>query len=141
MKVNGPSGSGSVASRPARAAEGGFSPGSSGEAESTTSAVRAGPLSSVGSLEALLALQDAETPTERRRRAVRRAGRILDALDELKIAVLDPDGGELGALQRLQGAIRETRGGSEDPRLAGVLEEVELRAAVELAKRETRAAA
>jgi hypothetical protein len=95
----------------------------------------------VGSLEALLALQETSSPLERRRKAVRRAGRILDALDELRIAVLDPDGLDAAALQRLQGAVREARGQTQDPGLEDVLEEIEIRAAVEMAKRETRAAA
>ncbi len=72
---------------------------------------------------------------------MRRAGRILDALDDLRIAVLDPEGLDGAALQRLQGAVRDARGQTEDPGLEDVLEEIELRAAVEMAKRETRAAA
>ena len=98
-------------------------------------------MSAVGSLEALLALQETSTPTERRRRAVRRAGRILDALDDLRIAVLDPVGLDRTALERLYGAVREARSQTEDPGLEDVLEEIEVRAAVEMAKRETRAAA
>ena len=86
-------------------------------------------------VEALLALQDVGGPLERRRRSVRRAGRILDVLDGVKIALL---GGELSAadLERLQHAIREERLATDDPRLEGVLDEIELRAQVELAKLE-----
>ena len=40
----------------------------------------------VGSLDALLALQGATDPLERRRRAVRPGGPLLDVLDELKLA-------------------------------------------------------
>jgi hypothetical protein len=86
-------------------------------------------------VEALLAMQDIETSTERRRRSVRRAGRLLDELDEIKIALL---GGELGTaqLERLGRAIREQRSGTEDPKLETLLDEIETRAAVELAKLE-----
>ena len=86
-------------------------------------------------VEALLALQDVETTPERRRRSVRRAGRLLDELDEIKIALL---GGELGQaqLERLAKAIREQRSATEDPALEGLLDEIETRAAVELAKLE-----
>ena len=141
MKVHGPASQLAVTGRPARAAADGFAPEASGEAEAPSNAVRPGALSSVGSLEALLALQEADTPRERRKRAVRRAGRILDALDDLRIAVLDPDSAETPALHRLLGAVGEARGETEDAGLDGVLEQVELRAAVELAKREMRAAA
>jgi hypothetical protein len=38
-------------------------------------------------------------------------------------------------------AVRQERSATDDPRLEGVLDEIETRAAVELAKREARAAA
>ena len=86
-------------------------------------------------VEALLALQDVETATERKRRSVNRAGRLLDELDGLKIALL---GGDLdaGQLDRLARAVREQRAATEDPKLEGILDEIETRAAVELAKLE-----
>ena len=86
-------------------------------------------------VEALLALQDVGGPLERRRRAVRRAGRILDVLDEIKVALLE---GELGGadLDRLRRAVRDERERTEDPALEAVLDEIELRAAVEVAKLE-----
>ncbi|HEY9219700.1 MAG TPA: flagellar assembly protein FliX, partial [Phenylobacterium sp.] len=74
-------------------------------------------------------------------RAVSRGGRILDVLDQVRIAML---GGELtvGDLERLKRAVRDERDLTEDPALEAVLDEIELRAAVELAKHEgaTRAA-
>ena len=137
MKVTGPSGVGSAQGpRPARGAGGeGFRlvspPTVSGPGQ--TSSVSAA--SGVMGVEALLALQDIGTPTERRRRAVGRAGRILDVLDEIKVALLDGDlsGGDLDRLRR---AVREERAGTDDPKLEAVLEEIELRAAVEVAKLE-----
>ena len=86
-------------------------------------------------VDALLALQDVGGPLERKRRAVGRAGRILDVLDEIKVALLD---GELnlGQLDRLRRAVRDERGRTDEPRLEGVLDEIELRAAVEIAKLE-----
>jgi hypothetical protein len=87
----------------------------------------------VGSIDALLALQSVGTPLERRRRAVGRAGRILDLLDQMKVSLLEgaltPD-----SLGHLVGAVREQRDRTDDPRLEGVLDEIETRAAVELAK-------
>jgi CRISPR/Cas system-associated endoribonuclease Cas2 len=86
-------------------------------------------------MEALLALQDVGGPLERKRRAVRRAGVILDELERLKISLLE---GEVtrSDLDRLARAVREARERTDDPKLEDVLEEVELRAAVELAKLE-----
>jgi hypothetical protein len=87
----------------------------------------------VGSIDALLALQEVGGPLERRRRAVRRAGVILDVLDEVKLALLD-GGVPQAALERLVSAVRLERGSADDPRLQGLLDEIETRAAVELAK-------
>ncbi len=86
-------------------------------------------------VEALLALQDVGGPLERKRRAVRRAGRILDVLDEIKVALLE---GALSSadLDRLRRAVRDERERTEDPALEAVLDEIELRAAVEVAKLE-----
>jgi hypothetical protein len=86
-------------------------------------------------VEALLALQDVGGPLERRRRAVSRAGRLLDVLDEIKVGLLD---GALGAadVERLGRALREQRAATEDPQLEAVLDEIEVRAAVEAAKLE-----
>jgi len=96
-------------------------------------AAPASGVAGVSSVGALLALQDVGGPLERKRRAVGRAGRILDVLDEVKVALLDgairPDD-----LQRLQAAVREERSATDDPQLEGVLNEIETRAAVELAK-------
>ncbi len=142
MKVNGSASASAAAARSGgRPVADGFAPTSSDEAGAAAPATRAAASGPVSSLEALLALQETSTPTERRRRAVRRAGRILDALDDLRIAVLDPEGLDTVALQRLQGAVREARSQTENPGLEDVLEEIEVRAAVEMAKRETRAEA
>ena len=137
MKVTGPGGIGtSSGARPARGAGGdGFrviapdTAGGAGQA-SAVSATR-----NVMGVEALLALQDVGGPLEGKRRAVRRAGRILDVLDDLKVALLD---GELSGaeLDRLRRAVRDERDATEDPKLEAVLDEIELRAAVEVAKME-----
>ncbi|MGZ3401910.1 MAG: flagellar assembly protein FliX, partial [Phenylobacterium sp.] len=62
-------------------------------------------------------------------------------LGQIKVGLLE---GELssGDLDRLRRAIRDERDATEDPGLEAVLDEIELRAAVEMAKleRSTRAA-
>lgn len=90
-------------------------------------------LAGMAGLDALIALQAAGDPLERRRRSVGRAGRILDVLDGLKLAMLD---GRVPAssLDRLMRAVREERAATEDSRLEGLLDEIETRAQVELAK-------
>ena len=137
MKVNNSSGVGSASGvRPgARPPASGFSLPGAAEATEVAHATPASGVTGVGSLDALLALQEVSGPLERRRKAVRRAGRILDVLDEIKVALL---GGDLTpvSLDRLVVAVREQREGAEDPGLEAVLNEIETRAAVEIAKLE-----
>lgn len=138
MKVTGTGGvSQSSGAKPARAAGGGdgFRIAGPQAAAAPAQVSSSASVGGVMGVQALLAMQDVETPTERRRRSVRRAGRLLDELDEIKIALL---GGELGQaqLERLGRAIREQRSATEDPNLEALLDEIETRAAVELAKLE-----
>jgi hypothetical protein len=120
-------------------------PGAAGAGFAVAGADAAGAASGVAaplgiaSIDALLALQEVGGSTERRKKAVRRASVILDVLEDLKIGVLD------GAIQpqtlgRLIEAVRQQRMRTGDPTLEGVLDEIETRAAVELAKLEPRAA-
>ena len=76
--------------------------------------------SAVADVSALMALQGVETATERRRRAIRRGGSLLDRLDELKIAMLSGEAGE-GALERLGRTLREERPDDADAGLTGLL--------------------
>jgi hypothetical protein len=135
MKVNGPSGPGSTAAPRGGAAPsaGGFSLDGFGGASETAPAARTSGVAGVGSLDALIALQEVGGPLERRRKAVRRAGQILDVLDELKLGVLD-GGVPPATLDRLVQAVRLERGEADEPRLRELLDEIETRAVVELAK-------
>lgn len=137
MKVNGPGGTASVGSGGVRRpVAGGFSlEGAAAAPEAASSGAAAGV--AAATLDALIAIQAAPTALERRRRAVGRAGRLLDMLDDVKLSMLE-DGNPGLALDRLRIAIREQRDGTDDPRLEGILDEIETRAAVELAKREAR---
>jgi hypothetical protein len=125
-------------SGPARAkaaSGGGFSLPSVGASGAAGGVAQAAGVAGVGSLDALLALQAVGDPLERRRRAVKRADRILDVLGEMKVALLD---GALSpaTLERLARAVREQREATDDPGLEGILNEIETRAAVEMAKLE-----
>ena len=137
MKVTGPSGpSAPQGARPARAA-GGFSVPSTGGAASAAATAAAAGVSGVAGVSALMALQGVEDATERRRRAIRRGGGLLDRLDELKLALLSGEAGE-GALDRLCRSLREERPVDLDPALNSLLAQIDLRAAVELAKADLR---
>lgn len=136
MKVSGSGASGPVSGPGAPKSKdgGGFSPAAGGLEEVSSPPMTAMP-SGVTSLDALLALQETSTPTERRRRAVVRADRMLDMLDQVKLALLDGQvSGE--SLERLRVTVGETRAQTEDPGLEGVLNEIETRAMVELAKQD-----
>ncbi len=101
---------------------------SSGGTASTVQAPR-----SLGSVDALLALQELPDATTSTRRALRHAEDILDALEDVQMGLV------VGALpktqlNRLLGLIRREQDQVPDPKLTEVLKEVELRAQVELAK-------
>ena len=84
MKVNNTSGTGSATGAgKARATGGGqgFQLPTVGGASAPAAAASVSSLSPVMNVSALLALQDVGTPTERKRKAVRRAARMLDALE------------------------------------------------------------
>ena len=137
MKVTGPSGPSSPnGARPAKAA-GGFSVPSATGAASAGATAAAAAVSGVAGVSALMALQGVEDPTERRRRALRRGGGLLDRLEELKLALLSGEAGE-GTLERLGRSLREERPIDADPDLNSLLAQIDLRAAVELAKADLR---
>jgi len=142
MKVTGPGGIGpSSGARPARGGSGeGFRIIAPGTAAGPSQASSVSATQGVMGVESLLALQETGGPLERKRRAVGRAGRILDVLDNIKVALLE---GELGAgdLDRLRRAVRDERAATDDPQLEAVLDEIEVRAAVEVAKLEQAARA
>ncbi|RVU15501.1 flagellar assembly protein FliX [Methylobacterium oryzihabitans] len=93
----------------------------------------AGSAAPLAGLDAILTLQAQDDPAERRRRAARRGHDLLDALDRLKAALL---GGRVNAadLTAIAARLAERAGATGDPRLDGLIGEIELRAQVELAK-------
>jgi hypothetical protein len=132
MRIYGPNGA-ALANAPAsarRAAGGKFSVNESATPRNSSAA---SSLRSISTLDALMALQGVEDPTERKKRAVAKGRNALDVLDDLKVAVLDGsiDG---STLARLKVASEGLSDGSGDPGLDSVLSEIDLRVAVELAK-------
>ena len=100
------------------------------ESSPASSAVSAGPVTSVDSL---LALQEVPDATTGRSKGLMRAEEMLAHLDDIRLGLL------MGAIPKhkltsLVTVVRDQRDQIEDPRLATVLDEIEVRAAVELAK-------
>ena len=135
MKIEGPKGpsSTSAARGAGRASDGGFSLSGAEESSETAEAQRMAGLDGVMTVSALLALQGVEDPMSRKKRAMGRASRILDMLDDLKVAMLEGQASPQ-TLDNLARAVREQRDQTDDPRLEDVLNQIETRAAVELAK-------
>lgn len=84
---------------------------------------------------AMLALQEIRTPAARRRQAISRGGRLLDMLGQLEVALLD-DAGPAAVVDRLRSHLEERREDSDDAALNELLDAIDLRALVELAKLE-----
>ena len=90
---------------------------------------------SVNSVDAIFALQEADDPTQRRgkRLGSQYGGDLLDHLEELRRDLLlgATDINKLGALAQ---KIRSNRRQSDDAKLNEIIDEIELRAEVEIAK-------
>jgi hypothetical protein len=133
MRIYGPNGTtlGAPASNARRTSQTGFSlPDTAAVPDEVRSATAP---KAAASLDALLALQGVEDPTERRKRSVARGKGALDVLDDLKLGLLS---GNLDAstVNRLRDAAANLKSSSGDPGLDAVLSEIELRVEVELAK-------
>lgn len=128
----GPAGVGPRRGIAGRAGDTGFAERIGGRAAGGAAAAGLAPLTSLG---AVLALQEVDDPLAGRRRARERGDRLLDTLEEVRLALLD---GRLPAakLQALRQLATAQRGRADDPKLEAVLDEIELRTAVELAKLE-----
>jgi hypothetical protein len=91
------------------------------------------PSAPLATLDGVLAVQEVEDATAERRRATRHGHSLLDELSALQLGMVDGWVSE-GALQRLAGLVDGLRPGTTEPQLAALLDAIELRAAVELAK-------
>lgn len=136
MKIQAP---GSVrASAPRRTAKsetaGGTSFASHIRTDASAAGARVSGAAHIGSVEALLAVQaNASVDAEGRAADVRHAGDLLDRLDTIRVGILT---GRLsrGALEDIVNRLEARRRGAADPRLAALIDDIELRAKVELAK-------
>lgn len=133
MKVNATGAVGSPAvQRSSRSApgSGAFSLDKTGEAKSTAPA---SSTTTIAAIDAILTLQGVPDAMTGRARAVKRADTILDLLDQIKIGLLEGAVPQ-GLLARLVTLVQSQRDDFTDPELASVLDDIDLRAQVELAK-------
>ena len=132
MRIYGPNGTALAASPTAtrRTAGGSFTVS---DQEAPRNSASAGSLRAISTVDALIALQGVEDPTERKKRAVAKGRNALDVLDALKLGLIDGslDQSTVARLKVAADGLTDTSG---DKGLDGVLGEIDLRVAVELAK-------
>lgn len=104
-----------------------------GDGSAAARAETASPVVSAQDINALLALQAVEDPLLKRKKLVRRGTALLDTLDELHADLLTGRASD-SRLNQLMALIGQAREQSE-PGLDALLDDIELRARVELAKR------
>jgi len=108
---------------------------SSTEAESATLASAATDIQPVTSMDGLLSLQEMPEDEIKKRRAVQESNSALEALETLRHALLSGSIPE-HLLQTLTKVVAVQKQRVSDPHLTSIIEDIELRAAVELAKLE-----
>ena len=104
--------------------------GGAGESAATSqSANVAGP----SAIDGMLALQEVSDEDIGQKKAVRQGNDMLDALEDLRLSILL---GEVSPtqLERIQKRMEQQRGVVMNPELQNLINEIEVRAAVELAK-------
>lgn len=116
--------------RGAATSSGSFSPIYSEEAKASAPTTGS---ASVAGVDALLALQGVPGPDSERAKAARRGRDILDLLDEIRIGILE-GAVSPSTLNRLVKLVEVNREEFTDPGLSSILDEIDLRARVELAK-------
>ncbi len=98
-------------------------------------AVVSGP-GPIGALDSILMLQGLDDSMDGKSKAVAHGEQLLEMLDQVRDGLL-AGGVPRTTLNRLANAVTRRHDQFNDPKLQGVLDEIELRAHVELAKLET----
>lgn len=133
MKITGPGSIRPVTARPGRSSRAGGSGRFASQLGDEAAPARPGAAAPVGAVAAILAVQEVPEALDGRSRGLRRGRALLDQLEEIHLAILagtlPPD-----RLVALRQTLAERRGAIDDPRLAAIIDEIELRATVELAK-------
>lgn len=136
MKIEGPSKT-QKTSKTDKAKKSGKADGTFGAMVASASKEAAGVAASqsIAKVDALLAVQGAEDPTERaaRRRMRERGDQVLRQLDHLRLGVLTGDL-TIGQVIDIADVVASHREKITDPELTAVLDEIDLRAQIEIAK-------
>jgi hypothetical protein len=105
------------------------------ESDESSAPAQAMDISATGGLTNLLALQEVSDDETRRRKLMQKGAGLLDTLEQLRrqllVGTLNPM-----VIKDLQHQISIQKQLVDDPRLNQIIEDIELRAAVELAKLE-----
>ncbi len=120
-----------VAKGPASSSSSSFSVSTSEEPHAQ---VVSGP-GPIAALDSILALQGMDDSTDGRSKGLKHGEQLLDMLDQVRDGLL-AGGIPRATLNRLAAAVTRRHDQFADPRLQSVLDEIELRAHVELAKLE-----
>ncbi len=138
MKITGPGSTDKTSAT--RRTQGGSKTGASGFSDllgagEATETAGTGASHAIASIDALLAAQASEDPAERasRGRMVTRADTVLDALEGVRRSILS---GTLtvGQMVDIADVVASHREKIADPQLTAVLDEIDLRAQIEIAK-------
>ncbi len=136
MKIEGPSKTQNV-SKTKKAEKADKADAAFGEfvASAPQEAPKAAASSSIAAVDALLAVQSVEDPTARaaKKRMRVRADKLLGELDKLKNALLTGTM-TIGHCIDIADVVASHRENIDDPGLTGILDEIDLRAQVEIAK-------
>jgi hypothetical protein len=132
LRIENTARSNNVSSRGAVSRSGGNGGFFIAEEPSTSQTASTAPIAQGAGIGALLALQSVEDPLFAKRKAIRRGNALLDTLDTIKADLLlgQVSEGRLNQLMVLISSARERN----LPELDGILDDIELRARVELAK-------
>lgn len=104
-----------------------------GEAEEAAAADAPSRIAPPPLVGGIFSVQEVEEGDTRKGRMIRRSHRMLDALEELKLSLLLGDV-PVEHLESIRLRMQEEKEQVSDPRLREVMNEIEIRAAVELAK-------
>ncbi len=96
----------------------------------STPVTAANPLAAI---DALLAVQETDDATNRKSAGLKYGNSILDLLDQVRLGLLT-GGLSRTALERLTHMMDGRRDSFTDPNLAAILDEIDLRARIEIAK-------
>ena len=136
MKVEGPSKS-QKAGKASKTSKTGKSDGTFGDmvVGAAKEAAQTAATQSIAKVDALLAVQGVDSATERksRKKAYDRSDRILRQLDHLRLAILTGNL-NIGQVLDIADVVASHREKIDDPQMSAVLDEIDLRAQIEIAK-------